>query len=554
MVSSPNHACLGAPASTLSKERILFVLDGEENLPVNIAEPEKDRRSSIKREKPDPPEGLVLQSNMNQLALRPDKRIRQMSSNTGDDETSSTVSARREWLKEFGNHQKSAMAKKLPKASLTRPSSIASKQKSLSVTTPNRSSANAVASPATSLVGKLLNSTIRETPQRNFQVPSKFRTRKDPVQATNEGYASVAELSQWLANDPTATKKKRHVRRGRNVITKSRKFEKDLENVIVIENRIPRGNVKDRKKWLQDAFHDEDQDSDIGMLKHGSLVTRHAKSEAGVGDMGSVISVSDKKDWLKNAFRRATEETRENVEECSRSEIVTNDAASSLSVSDKKDWLKNAFKKESERTPAKKLAHRNAMTDVMYSQRDDAALNAKRRFLERSRRTPTKDTPSKASIHKMRTMTGPREVSEKRNVGSPHVLSRSGIDETRTGPPQVDSAIEPMESAQHETSERRFCDPRVEEDTTPVDFRAARQALIQRSKQNGHKMQVLNKVLLKKSKFERIEREHRRRSTTQLVHKASWDEPDEKSGLPSNSYEKKYVSDIAPKKSFEDLP
>jgi hypothetical protein len=37
--------------------------------------------------------------------------------------------------------------------------------------------------------------------------------------------------------------------------------------------------------------------------------------------------------------------------------------------------------------------------------------------------------------------------------------------------------------------------------------------------------------------------------------KSSWDQTDPTTtGRPSNAYDKKYVQDIAPKKSFEELP
>ena len=71
---------------------------------------------------------------------------------------------------------------------------------------------------------------------------------------------------QWLANDPMSTKKKKHVRKGRNVISKSRQFEKDMEDVIIVENNIARGSVVNQKKWLQEAFH-EDRDDDLGSLR-----------------------------------------------------------------------------------------------------------------------------------------------------------------------------------------------------------------------------------------------------------------------------------------------
>jgi len=91
-----------------------------------------------------------------------------------------------------------------------------------------------------------------------------------------------------------------------------------------------------------------------------------------------------------------------------------------------------------------------------------------------------------------------------------------------------------------------------------MDFRAARNALVQRSKKNGHKTQVVNKVFLRKKKFEKMEEDNSRRQSkgVGLVLKSSWDIADSSRGRPSTVYEKKYVNaqDIAPKKSFEELP
>ena len=91
--------------------------------------------------------------------------------------------------------------------------------------------------------------------------------KKEEVKATDDGCASVASLSKWLANDPTSAKKKRHVRRGRNILSKTRQFEQDSDNVIIMEAKISRGAVGDKKKWLQNAFQapieEDDEDAII---------------------------------------------------------------------------------------------------------------------------------------------------------------------------------------------------------------------------------------------------------------------------------------------------
>jgi hypothetical protein len=79
-----------------------------------------------------------------------------------------------------------------------------------------------------------------------------------------------------------------------------------------------------QKKWLQEAFH-EDRDDDLGSLRSTNLITRYAKSEAGGFDTASSISVSDKKDWLKKAFKKASldESNNDTAEDESRSKIIT---------------------------------------------------------------------------------------------------------------------------------------------------------------------------------------------------------------------------------------
>ena len=97
-----------------------------------------------------------------------------------------------------------------------------------------------------------------------FRTPSRFR-KHEQVMATNEGYASVKELSQWLAADPTSTKKKKQVRRGRNIIMKSRTFE-NANDIVMIENNITKGAVKDRQQWLSKAFHKNQEQHECGSI------------------------------------------------------------------------------------------------------------------------------------------------------------------------------------------------------------------------------------------------------------------------------------------------
>jgi hypothetical protein len=93
-----------------------------------------------------------------------------------------------------------------------------------------------------------------------------------------------------------------------------------------------------------------------------------------------------------------------------------------------------------------------------------------------------------------------------------------------------------------------------EQNESPVNFNSARDKIVQRSKTNGKGVEVLSKVKIRKAKYERLQKESRRMSAPLGLLKASWDDADAAVGRPSNSYTKKYVEDVAPKKSFEELP
>ena len=236
-----------------------------------------------------------------------------------------------------------------------------------------------------------------------------------------------------------------------------------------------------------------------------------------------------------------------------------------MSVCDKKDWLKKAFKK-AEGTPGKKQGfssgYSKARTDVMHCRRescDEIAARAKRKFLERHAERTGFATPSKISQGTARTpkstrganqdMKGPRVQPEESEIKN-ESRSKSDEVEERTGPPSG-SIVEPAQSSGSIVVPTY----QVDEATTSVDFRAASKLLAQRGRNNGNSMmRVLNKVDLKKNKFEKMEKEAKRRSGVLGLLKPSWEQADHTEGQPSNAYEKKYVKDITPKKSFEELP
>ena len=76
---------------------------------------------------------------------------------------------------------------------------------------------------------------------------------------------------------------------------------------------------------------------------------------------------------------------------------------------------------------------------------------------------------------------------------------------------------------------------------------------MKRSAQNGNPVEVINKVQLRKQKFEKIEAEIRKKSDPMGLLKPTWEQAASEVG-PSTSYTKHFVDNIAPKTSFENLP
>jgi hypothetical protein len=429
-------------------------------------------------------------------------------------ESAATVSARREWLRNFGKQH----------ANHYRPGNNVSAKSSEPVSAPGSAHKKQRSRvPEHKIMTEELVSAsalVPEPVKRKF-TPRKIKVQHTGTQATDDGRASVAKLSQWLSNDPTSSKAKAApLRRGKNISYKSRKFERGQEGAIVKESHILRGSVSNKKNWLKNAFTEEEEPVDELTSR---LNAQYAKSEIDaqseiVTSRPSTMSVAAKKSWLKNAFG-TTIDDQPQVDE-SRSVIITDDAASSLSVSDKKSWLQNAFNNSEGATAVKTGAspgYPRAATDVMHSRgenRNEMATRAKNRFRQRSSRrlmgTPSKSTPSKRP-----TDTPNRSTPSKRRANpDPITEIVSKIEEKPVEINHSENTSSIVELKKYDV---------VEEDNTPVDFRAARELLVQRSRKNGNQVEVRNKVNFKMSKFEEIERE-RKRTTEDIALKRPFDE------------------------------
>jgi hypothetical protein len=365
---------------------------------------------------------------------------------------------------------------------------------------------------------------------------------KNEVQATDSGRSSVAKLSAWLADDPTTTKKVKSIRRGANVISKSRKFDKGLANVIVEQNNIRSGSVASKKQWLEICSSTEEEDANTSLSSNASLFNK-------------------KHSWLDGQRMSAQADM---------------DSASAISVSDKKAWLNNAFKKQD---GTSKLVSR-AQTDVVTSQeeRDDLSSRAKQMWRSRapSNRSPVRTpAPKERSIIRPQTEVKPsarREIiaafpaPKERSIFRPQteVVKPDARREIITALPEPKerSIFKPQTEvkpdARRESITTAFPTLQISEQTSeqndqPVNFHAARDAVVQRSKTNGKIVKVLSKVQIRKAKFEKLQKDNRRMSAPFGLLRSSWDEADAEVG-PSNSYVKKFKDDIAPQKSFEELP
>ncbi|KAL7529164.1 hypothetical protein ACHAWF_002865 [Thalassiosira exigua] len=130
---------------------------------------------------------------------------------------------------------------------------------------------------------------------------SKPRMKKEDVQAGDDKRASVKTLSSWMSNDPFAQRKVRTVRTGSHVILKSRAFEKDQESLARRECDIRAGRVGERQAWLSEAFKHEGEDVPRPLREEKVRPYRQQTREGGPAK--ELKSVRDKKEWLSNAFK-----------------------------------------------------------------------------------------------------------------------------------------------------------------------------------------------------------------------------------------------------------
>ena len=534
----------------------------------------------------------------------------------------SSVANLRGWLDGFGKQNKDHYLKN---AHIGKPSSDAELEKPLRPKVARRSSAFAPPTPlpptvASALVKRVIlpdtasgtsKKSLEKLPgrkSRNTKIRYSTRPRSPPVggvQATDDGYATVAQLSKWLADDPTRTKKVKQVRRGANVIAKSRTFDKGLANVIVEQSNLRTGHVVGIKKdWLERVYHPTT--SDNSEAADSSVATPTAASD----DAASVYSsVSDKKKWLSSAFKTP------DVSRKAQTEILTaHDARESRTSRAKQLWRsKRSLVKDSDdggtvitsssdsRNPSISCAGDNksavagnigeptiaatcetpftvaSASKPVISEKEhiDISSGAK----PKCTRTAVKSTISSTgdcSADKDTTGIACTRKPNAVNAGASFVLKRRG-DTTRANSSESESTHCTSVSngrvqweQSHKAQESKPKEERegvkmpdesksLEENKAPEannasgGFHDARKLLLERSKANGCTIEVMSKVQKRRNRFERLQKDAERRSSTHGLLKPSWRHDDD-SDCARNSYIKKYVEDIPEKRSFEELP
>ena len=361
---------------------------------------------------------------------------------------------------------------------------------------------------------------------RQRSTPVRLRIKATPsedVQATNEGYASVAKLSKWLADDPTSTKKVKQLRRGANIIAKSRKFDKVLANAE-IEHVIPRNCVTRSKILLQHALSNDDGDhmdtihdtpNTDGIINATQPTKSSTPDWMKLGTTAS-LSVSDKKQWLSNAFHNG-----------------------SNTIGDSNDGNMNG--QHARMTPVKVSKARTEIHSSS-SRHNDFGNVAKEKWRQR---TPTK-VPESSSVH---------HPSEPEMIQPMNEISLQMNQQPESRPLTTTSHYAVTKSIVHDNNHS---------DSNVVDFHLARDMLVQRSKVNGNEVDVLTAFQRRKARFQQLEKVsiQRRQSTavpSSTLFKPTWENATSgtTSTITSNSnhgYVKSYKEDIAPKKSFHDLP
>ena len=496
----------------------------------------------------------------------------------------SSVAHLREWLDDFGKHskdhyQKNAAIGKAPSnVHLEKPvrpkvsrSSMSVPRTPLPFNVANALSKRRVTNPNTSYSGtaSLARTATARTTSRNLSrrkstgmplhvnknhyhhhhpritttaAPVIYKAKLDnhqDVQATDQGYASVAKLSAWLADDPTRTKKKvRQIRRGANIIAKSRAFDKGLADVIVEQTNIRNGHVAGKKEdWMMKL----------------ETMTRTTSTSLSSHEPSTRTESLENEDNGEPFASPSVKKNRSMDDEC----------MSTVNVANKMKWLSSAFKKEDSDTMCEGFSvPKKARTDFITArdERDDLSNRAKQ--LWRNKRSPMKENAQRPHADMKHQLTPAKINPIASGVTTTTTTPKSAVSLQSSDFPNKTNSVTDV-FANLSIAEQQLPadleDTRTPTETTnsldaTLNFHSARQLLVERSKASGSSVKVASKVQRSKAKYERLRQNAIHLAAPNGLLKASWETDENGPSSGCGSYVKTFAEDHPHPKSLHDLP
>lgn len=468
----------------------------------------------------------LLRSWTTESSSKEDSAVSSLSAGIADDislsddvshvtEGSNSVAHLRGWLNDFGKQQKKHYDKNRAVGQTPQDAQRPTRPKVSNNNTNNKSDHDPtpLPPPAASALARRLVEPGRPRPRATPVRMIHTRDASADVRATNEGYKSVKQLSAWLADDPTKNKTRvKCLRRGANVIAKSRAFDKGLKDVI-IEQDLGRSSVRGLVATKKQLLAPTTSSVDTSINSRAAEETENVQDWPDSMETASAISVSDKKQWLNNAFKKSGIERPK-----AHTEVITaKDERDAVSNRAKHLWRQRA-------TKAKSAASPTTTTTMTFTQKSIAACKS-------SSTTQTKNI--KPVIVKTSSQTASTADTKK------HVSMQPPVQRKNNPPPAVPEVK--TEQMPHDDTES----------PTKYGFSAAREFLLQKSRQNGNPVDI-GKVKNRTANLERLET---RRKSSQALTKTSWVSSGGDDVNDNSTYVREEVPKTkAAKKSIEELP
>jgi hypothetical protein len=368
----------------------------------------------------------------------------------------------------------------------------------------------------------LVRRIMKPSASSNAAVATKFKanhhaaTTKNEVEATNEGYASVEKLCKWLADDPTNTNKKsRPLRRGANVLAKSRAFDKGLVQVIAAEHKIKQGSVSRHKKQFESRAPTTTTNATT-TTSTNAVITSRRETVAGMRP--------ERKAWapIVVAPKPAT----------AASEVVTrSDEVDAHAEAAKQQWRDRVLQSKIQQPKAHLQAKLRPQPKEKNRPAEEAAMN-----VAADEEEDVDD--DRSEVGSSVTVVAAKPPPPGPSSSSSHLLESIMTDHDNDN--EVSMFLDTPSECSQATVEAR-----MPPSSSTLDFRHVRDIAVKRSESNGSAEEM---VQLRKKKFEKIQKDLRRRTGTHGLLKASWE------GEEGGNYIKKYVSDIPPKRALHELP